>query len=187
MSEVNDQIHSDPTQSFSVYAAGEMFDLHDLATNVMLKAAIGEVSGGKYDLLLPQSKEPRTIDHPNQAAHIRNLDLRNVMRSDLVLVRFDGMLLLPMLLLGHLAMRLIEEPSGKSSPVWKAFYQAAFPSFLVGFAYYAVFSTPYLLARPYLKSLSILVIATSILALAVKPKVANRVGPYLRDPWFLLT
>jgi nucleoside 2-deoxyribosyltransferase len=80
-----------PEAPYSVYTAGEMFDQHDLATNVHLKETVWQQSGGRYALVLPQSKEPRDIDRPDIAAHIRNLDLRNVMQSDLVLARFDGL------------------------------------------------------------------------------------------------
>lgn len=80
--------HSTP---FSVYTAGEMFTQHDLAGNIRLKEAVWRRSAGRYALVLPQSKEPRDLDLPDIAAHIRNLDLRNVMRADLVLARFDGL------------------------------------------------------------------------------------------------
>ena len=76
---------------FTVYAAGEMFNQHDLATNIEFKEAVWRLSGGKYALNLPQSKEPRTLDVSNLAAHIRNLDLMNVLSADLVLARFDGL------------------------------------------------------------------------------------------------
>lgn len=74
-----------------VYAAGEMFSQHDLATNVYIKNAVWKQSEGKFNLVLPQSKELRNLNRKDIDAYIRNEDLRNVIKADLVLARFDGL------------------------------------------------------------------------------------------------
>ena len=54
---------------YTVYAAGGLFTLHEVATNVSLKQAVWRLSGGKFQLVLPQSKELR----------------------DMIVARFDGL------------------------------------------------------------------------------------------------
>jgi nucleoside 2-deoxyribosyltransferase len=76
---------------YSVYAAGGLFTQHELATNVFLKEAIARTSNGKYQLILPQSKEMRALDRPDAAANIRNIDLVLVFGADILLARFDGL------------------------------------------------------------------------------------------------
>ena len=76
---------------YTVYAAGGLFTQHDLATNVFIKDSVWRQSNGKFELVLPQSKELRPVDHPDMAAHIRNVDLAYVVTSDLFLARFDGL------------------------------------------------------------------------------------------------
>lgn len=60
-----------------------------------------------------------------------------------VLVRLDSFFLLPLLLLAHLTMRVVECPKQRSTHVWTALYQTAIPAFAVGVAYYPLFSRPY--------------------------------------------
>lgn len=82
------EIHnSDRIGPFSVYAAGGMFNLHELATNVSIKEAVWRLSNGKFRLNLPQSIELREWT----AAHIRNVALLAVVKADVVMVRFDGL------------------------------------------------------------------------------------------------
>lgn len=79
------------SETFTVYAAGGLFTQHDLATNVLIKKSVWKQSNGKYELVLPQSKELRELDRPDIAAHIRNVDLIQVVKTDMFLARFDGL------------------------------------------------------------------------------------------------
>jgi nucleoside 2-deoxyribosyltransferase len=76
---------------YTVYAAGGIFTQHDLATNVFIKDSVWRQSNGKFELVLPQSKELRELDRPDIAAYIRNVDLIHVVKSDLLIARFDGL------------------------------------------------------------------------------------------------
>ena len=76
---------------YTVYAAGGIFTQHELATNVFIKDSVWRQSNGKFELVLPQSKELRELDRPDLAAYIRNVDLVHVVKSDLFLARFDGL------------------------------------------------------------------------------------------------
>ena len=76
---------------YTVYAAGGIFTQHDLATNVFIKDAVWKLSNGKFELALPQSKELRELDRSDIAAYIRNVDLIQVIKSDLFIARFDGL------------------------------------------------------------------------------------------------
>lgn len=76
---------------YTVYAAGGIFTQHELATNVFIKDSVWKQSKGKFELVLPQSKELRELDRPDIAAYIRNVDLVQVIKSDLFLARFDGL------------------------------------------------------------------------------------------------
>lgn len=76
---------------YSIYVAGGLFTQHDLATNVFLKEAIARMSAGKYQFILPQSKEMRELDRPDAAASIRNIDLMLAISADILLARFDGL------------------------------------------------------------------------------------------------
>ena len=46
---------------------------------------------GKFQLFLPQSRELRELDRPDVEAHIRNTDLLEVMKANIILARFDGL------------------------------------------------------------------------------------------------
>jgi nucleoside 2-deoxyribosyltransferase len=77
--------------SYRVYTAGGIFTQHDLTTNVYIKESIWRQSNGKFELVLPQSKEMRDLDRPDLAVYIRNADLSNVLLADIILARFDGL------------------------------------------------------------------------------------------------
>jgi hypothetical protein len=82
------EIHnSDRIGPFSVYAAGGMFNQHELTTNVLIKEAVWRLSSGKFQLILPQSVELKDID----AAYIRNVALLEVVKADIIIARFDGL------------------------------------------------------------------------------------------------
>lgn len=76
---------------YIVYSAGGLFTQDELATNVLLKEAVWKLSEGKYQLFLPQSRELQALDRPNVEAYIRNTDLLEVVKADIVLARFDGL------------------------------------------------------------------------------------------------
>lgn len=79
------------TNSYTVYAAGGIFTQHDLTTNVYIKDSVWRQSNGKFELILPQSKELRELDRSDIAADIRNGDLVHVVKTDIFLARFDGL------------------------------------------------------------------------------------------------
>ena len=79
------------SKSYTIYTAGGIFTQHDLATNVFIKDSVWRQSNGKFELVLPQSKELRELDRPDLAAYIRNLDLVQVVKADIFLARFDGL------------------------------------------------------------------------------------------------
>jgi nucleoside 2-deoxyribosyltransferase len=78
---------------FTVYAAGGLFNQHELATNVWIKEAVGRLSNGRFQLVLPQSKDLKEIDAMEEldAAYLRNADLLGVVTADIVIARFDGL------------------------------------------------------------------------------------------------
>jgi len=75
---------------YLVYSAGGLFTQHELATNVLIKEAVWRLSGGRFQLLLPQSRELQVFDRPDVDAYIRNEDLGWVVSADIILARFDG-------------------------------------------------------------------------------------------------
>lgn len=77
--------------SYTIYSAGGLFTQDELATNILLKEAVSRLSDGKFQLFLPQSREIQELDRPDVEAYIRNTDLLEVMRADIILVRFDGL------------------------------------------------------------------------------------------------
>ena len=76
---------------YMVYAAGGLFTQDELATNILIKEAVWRLSNGKFQLILPQSRELQELDRPDVEAYIRNDDLLQVVKADIVLARFDGL------------------------------------------------------------------------------------------------
>jgi nucleoside 2-deoxyribosyltransferase len=76
---------------YTIYSAGGLFTQDELATNVMLKEAVWRLSNGKFQIFLPQSREIRELDQPDIEAFIRNTDLLEVVKADIILARFDGL------------------------------------------------------------------------------------------------
>jgi len=62
---------------YTVYTAGGLFTQDELTTNVLIKEAVWRLSDGKFQLILPQSRE---LD-----------DSLNVLQADILLARFDGL------------------------------------------------------------------------------------------------
>lgn len=80
-----------PAGPYTVYAAGGLFTGHELAMNVLIKEAVWRLSGGRFQLFLPQSRELRELDRPDVEAYIRNGDLLEVVKADALIARFDGL------------------------------------------------------------------------------------------------
>jgi nucleoside 2-deoxyribosyltransferase len=76
---------------YTVYAAGGLFSQHELATNVLIKEAVWRLSNGQFQLVLPQSREMRELNRPDVEAHLRNVDILEVVKADILLARFDGL------------------------------------------------------------------------------------------------
>lgn len=76
---------------YTIYSAGGLFTQDELGTNVMLKEAVWRLSNGKFQIFLPQSREIQELDQPNIEAFIRNTDLLEVVKADILLARFDGL------------------------------------------------------------------------------------------------
>ena len=72
--------------SLRVYFAGDIFNHKDLVGNLLLADAIKSVSDGRYNCILPQNLEQTT----GRSVDIRNQDLLEVMRADLLILNFDG-------------------------------------------------------------------------------------------------
>lgn len=76
---------------YTIYSAGGLFTQDELAMNVLLKEAVGRLSQGKFQLFLPQSRELQELDQPNLEAYLRNTDLLEIIKADIILARFDGL------------------------------------------------------------------------------------------------
>lgn len=76
---------------YMIYSAGGLFTQDELATNVLIKEAVWRLSNGKFQIFLPQSREIQELDEPNIEAYIRNTDLLEVVKADIILARFDGL------------------------------------------------------------------------------------------------
>ena len=84
---------TDSVGPYTVYAAGGLFNQHELATNVLIKESVWRLSNGRFTLTLPQSKDLKELDALEEldAAYLRNADLLGVVRADIVVARFDGL------------------------------------------------------------------------------------------------
>ena len=78
------------TGPYRVYSAGGLFNLHEVAVNVLIKEAVWELSEGRFQLMLPQSKEMRESNQADLPITIRNGDLLSTASADIILARFDG-------------------------------------------------------------------------------------------------
>jgi nucleoside 2-deoxyribosyltransferase len=84
---------ADSVGPYTIYAAGGLFNQHELATNVLIKEAVGRLSNGRFQLALPQSKDLKELDALEEldAVYLRNADLLGVVTADIVMARFDGL------------------------------------------------------------------------------------------------
>jgi nucleoside 2-deoxyribosyltransferase len=76
---------------YRIYSAGGLFTQDELAMNILIKEAVWRLSNGKFQLFLPQSRELQELDRADVESYIRNTDLLEVVRADIILVRFDGL------------------------------------------------------------------------------------------------
>jgi nucleoside 2-deoxyribosyltransferase len=82
---------TNPDGPYIVYSAGGLFTQDELATNILLKEAIWRLSHGKFQLFLPQSRELQELGRLDVETYIRNTDLMEVVKADIILARFDGL------------------------------------------------------------------------------------------------
>lgn len=82
---------TNPFGPYTIYSAGGLFTQHELGTNVLIKEAVWRLSNGKFQLILPQFRELLELDRPDVEAYIRNTDLLEVVKADILLARFDGL------------------------------------------------------------------------------------------------
>ncbi|MBL4823744.1 MAG: nucleoside 2-deoxyribosyltransferase [SAR324 cluster bacterium] len=74
------------SNNYSIYFAGDLFNHKDLIGNLLLSEAIEKESSGRYICVVPQHLEQST----NRSIDIRNSDLKEVVKADLILLNFDG-------------------------------------------------------------------------------------------------
>jgi len=103
------------------------------------------------------------------------------------LVRFDSLILIPLLFVSHAGWRILAASGGQGArqrppaAAWRALYQTALPLSGLAFGYYVVFSTPYFhdLARYYLTKLVAATIVSVLLLFASVVPVVGRLRPWL--------
>ncbi|MEJ2412958.1 MAG: nucleoside 2-deoxyribosyltransferase [Anaerolineales bacterium] len=88
---IDQYIPGGPAGPYQIYCAGGLFTQDELSTNILLKEAVWRLSGGKFQLFLPQSREIQELDREDVEPYIRNTDLLEVVRADILLARFDGL------------------------------------------------------------------------------------------------
>lgn len=76
---------------YRIYSAGGLFTQDELSTNILIKEAVWRLSNGKFQLFLPQSRELQELNRPDVEAYIRNTDLLEIVKADVILVRFEGL------------------------------------------------------------------------------------------------
>ena len=77
---------SKPARAKRVYMAGVLFDSGDLLFNAKLAEAIGRLSGGVFECVLPQDASPQSAS----AKAIRDSDLKCLLSCDAAVFNFDG-------------------------------------------------------------------------------------------------
>lgn len=82
---------TDTAGPYRIYSAGGLFTQDELATNILVKEAVWRISNGKFQLFLPQSRELQELDRSDVETYIRNTDLLEVLKADIILVRFEGL------------------------------------------------------------------------------------------------
>jgi len=74
------------SQKYLIYFAGDLFNHKDLIGNLLLSESIEKNSAGRFVCVVPQHLEQST----NRSIDIRNNDLSEVVKADLILLNFDG-------------------------------------------------------------------------------------------------
>ena len=96
------------------------------------------------------------------------------------LIKVDGFFLIPLLVIAHIVQRIFERSEEKSSSIWPAFYQAAFPLFSLTIVYYMLDTKPYFLAQaPNLKQVGILTVISLFFLLAMHEKILKSIRPWV--------
>lgn len=76
---------------YVIYSAGGLFTQDELSTNILIKEAVWRLSNGKFQIFLPQSRELQELGRQDVESYIRNTDLLEVVKADIILARFDGL------------------------------------------------------------------------------------------------
>lgn len=71
----------------TIYWAGDLFNFKDLAGNMQLASAVEKLSGGRYEIKLPQLSESNS---KRTVKEIRDADLELLINCDMILANFDG-------------------------------------------------------------------------------------------------
>jgi hypothetical protein len=101
-------------------------------------------------------------------------------------VRFDSLLLVPLLLFAHAAQRFLRPSDATRSSIWPAVYQTALPIALLALGYFAIFSTPYLMERYYWQKLVGASVVAALVLLASSSRVTAKAQPWLASTPFLI-
>ena len=102
-------------------------------------------------------------------------------------VRIDSFFLLPLLILSHLALKVVEEPTTeKTSSIWPAFYPLTLILFVFAAGYYAFFSTPYFIQlSPYILKVGVVSLVFFFVLLMPTQTILKRIHPYIKGRLFL--
>jgi len=97
------------------------------------------------------------------------------------LVRIDGLLMVPLVFLSHLAYKIVEAPMPETSATpWRCFYETALPTFVLAVGYYVLFSPVYFAElSPRLKILGVISLIALVALLAATPGIVRKLGPWL--------
>ena len=74
-------------QPITIYWAGGLFDFKELTANVEIAHAVEKISGGRYQVKLPQLTESNSS---RSVFAIRNADLELLLSCDTIVANFDG-------------------------------------------------------------------------------------------------
>lgn len=77
-----------PNRPVSIYFAGDLFDSKDLGGNLLLARAIEKISGGRFQVRLPQDGECEVCCRTSRS--IRDADFEMLFGCDVIVANFDG-------------------------------------------------------------------------------------------------
>lgn len=75
-------------EALKIYFAGDLFDSKDILGNLLLSDSIEKVSGGRYQVMLPQDGECEVVNRTSQS--IRDADFKLLFQCDVIVANFDG-------------------------------------------------------------------------------------------------